>query len=176
MKSHFRRGVRRPTSPFSKLEMLSVDLQIGNVDLLAYKPPVVTLEMTDKFSTSKALLRLKTGQKVKLMQIQTGLFAYEPILKALQSLAEFPLADELLYWTSSKMLSPSPQSPIKIIEKLEADPYCDLKSLLGTPNSVKLDESQALSLLTGLKQQVSLIQGPPGTQHPISFPNARGKG
>lgn len=136
--------------------------------MLARDPPVVSLELTDKRSTSRALLRLKTGQKVKLMQIQTGVFAYEPILKGLQSLAEFPLADELLYWTSSKLPSQLSKRPARIIERLEADPSCDLQSLLRTPKTVKLDDSQASSLLSGLKQKVSLVQGPPGTRQSTS--------
>ena len=134
------------------------------MDLLAHDPPVVSLELTDQRSTSRALLRLKTGQKVKLMQIQTGIFAYEPILKGLQSLVEFPLADELLYWTSSKLPSQLSKKPTTIIKTLEADPSYDLQGLLRTPKTVKLDDSQASSLLTGLKQKVSLIQGPPGTR------------
>ena len=103
------------------------------------------------------------------MQIQTGLFAYEPILKGLQSLAEFPLADELLYWTSSKLPSHLSERPTKIIEALEVDPSCDLRRLLRTPKKIILDDSQASSLLTGLKQKVSLIQGPPGTRQSTSF-------
>ena len=142
--------------------------KIGNVDMLARDPPVVSLELTDKRSTSRALLRLKTGQKVKLMQIQTGIFAYEPILKGLQSLAEFPLADELLYWTSGKLPSQLSERPARIIERLEANPSSDLQILLRTPKTVKLDDSQASSLLSGLKQKVSLIQGPPGTRQSTS--------
>ena len=138
------------------------------MDLLARDPPVVSLELTDKRSISRALLRLKTGQKVKLMQIQTGIFAYEPILKGLQSLAEFPLVDELLYWTSSKLPSQLSKRPKTIIEALEADRSCDLQSLLRTPMKVNLDDSQASSLLAGLKQKVSLIQGPPGTRQSMS--------
>lgn len=98
------------------------------------------------------------------MQIQTGIFAYEPILKGLQSLVEFPLADELLYWTSGKLPSQSSNRPTKIIETIEADPSGNLQFLLRTPQKVVLDDSQASSLLTGLKQKVSLIQGPPGTR------------
>ena len=138
------------------------------MDLLARDPPIVSLELTDKRSTSRALLRLKTGQNVKLIQIQTGIFAYEPILKGLQSLAEFPLADELLYWTPSKLPSQLSEIPAKVIKILEANPSCDLQSLLKTPKTIKLDDSQAASLLTGLKQKVSLIQGPPGTSHSTS--------
>lgn len=133
------------------------------VDQLAQKPPIITLELTDKGSTFKALLRLKSGQKVKLMQIQTGIFAYEPILRGLQGLVDYPLADDILHWTSGYAVSPSLQPPTKLIETIEADLECDLRKLLQTPKSVTLDHSQALSLLSGLKQKVSLIQGPPGT-------------
>lgn len=143
-------------------EIVAFPIVHRNVDLLACKPPIVTLELTDQRSTSKALLRLKTGRKLKLMQIRTGIFAYEPILKGLQGLTDFPLADDILHWTSDKDLGLALQLPTKVIKKIEANYDCDLQSLLSTPKPVKLDRSQALSLLSGLKQTVSLIQGPPG--------------
>ena len=52
-------------------EIVAFPVVHRNVDLLATKPPIVTLELTDQRSTSKALLRLKTGKKLKLMQIRT---------------------------------------------------------------------------------------------------------
>ena len=143
-------------------EIVAFSVVHRNVDLLACKPPIVTLELTDQRSTSKVLLRLKTGRKLKLMQIRTGIFGYEPILKGLQVLTDFPLADDILHWIPGKALGVALQPPTKVINKIEAKLDCDLQTLLSTPKPVTLDRSQALSLLSGLKQMVSLIQGPPG--------------
>jgi hypothetical protein len=38
----------------------------------------------------------------------------------------------------------------------------DLQDTVGATRNVKLDSAQAQSLLNGLSQRVSLIQGPPG--------------
>jgi hypothetical protein len=42
------------------------------------------------------------------------------------------------------------------------NPSENLKPILGTPKDIKLDSSQARSLISGLTQKVALIQGPPG--------------
>ncbi|OBZ78261.1 NFX1-type zinc finger-containing protein 1 [Grifola frondosa] len=63
------------------------------------------------------------------------------------------------------IVQPPSSQPTRLVTSLEADPYQDLRPTLGVQNSepLKLDKSQASSLLSSLKQRVSLIQGPPGT-------------
>ena len=133
-----------------------------DVDQLAEKLPVVTLQFTGKTSTVKALLRLKTAKSVTLVQIDTAVFAFEPVLRGLQELKDMPLVDELLFWCPGSLMPQPPDAPMTLIGQVENDPAGDLQDLLSTTKPVHLDKSQASSLLTGLKQKISLIQGPPG--------------
>ena len=133
-----------------------------DIDQLARKPPVITLHFTDKASTAKSLVRLKTTRHVRLVQIDAAVFAYEPILRGLQNLRDMPLVDELLLWGSESSLTPPPHAPMALIDRLEGDPSQDIQALLQTEKPIRLDNSQMTSLLMGLKQRVSLIQGPPG--------------
>lgn len=66
-------------------------------------------------------------------------------------------------------MHPPVSLPSALIDCVERDPRRDLKHLLGTSSSILLDESQSQCLLTGLKQRVSLIQGPPGTEYMVSL-------
>lgn len=131
---------------------------------LAKKLPIVTIEFAGKTSTVKALLRLKMARSVKLVQIDTAVFAFEHVLRGLQELKDMPLVDELLFWGPGSSTSQPPDAPTILIDQVENDPAGDLQGLLSTTNAIHLDESQAASLLTGLKQKVSLIQGPPGNR------------
>lgn len=133
-----------------------------DVDQLANKLPIVTLQFTGKTSTEKALLRLKTASSVRLVQIDTAVFAFEPVLRGLQELKDMPLVHELLFWCPESSMHQPSHAPTALIDQVERNPTRDLKDLLNITESVHLDDSQALSLLTGLKQKVSLIQGPPG--------------
>lgn len=137
-----------------------------DVDQLAQNPPIITLHFRGKASTSKTLLKLKTARNVKLVQIDTAVFAYEPVLRSLQETQDLSLADELLYWTSDSVPVPPPNLPTVLIDSLENNPLQDVQGILQTPKSIYLDKIQMKSLLTGLKQRVSLIQGPPGEQIP----------
>lgn len=134
-----------------------------DLDMLARKPSIVTLELKDAASALKALLKMKLSRNIKLMQIETGTFSYEPILEGLQTLRDFPLVNEILFWTPGAPITHVEQPPKRIIDRLEADSFSNLQDVLETQNSIILDESQAQSMLTGLKQRVSLVQGPPGT-------------
>lgn len=133
-----------------------------DIDQLANKLPLVTLQFTGKSSTSKALLKMKTARSVKLVQIDTAVFAFEPVLKILQGLKGLPLAEALLFWNPKIPMTPPDDSPAQLMKQLRNDPTQDLQDTLETTKSVQLDQSQMLSLLTGLEQRVSLIQGPPG--------------
>ena len=129
---------------------------------LAADPPTVVLQFAGEASTARALLRLKTGRKIKLVQIDTAVFAFEPVLRRLQQLREIPLEEELVAWDRGRLLRQPTAMPMKIIDTIAADPCQDLQPLLQTPNSITLDESQSECLVMGLTQRVSLIQGPPG--------------
>jgi hypothetical protein len=137
-----------------------------NEEFLARRPPVVTLQLEGEATTVRALLKLKTAKHIKIVQINTAVFSFEPILKALQEIQSLPLSQELVFWRKGGTIT-SPQMQqrrvMDIIEAIRADPHQDLQGLLGTTRGpIILDKSQATSLLSGLTQSVSLIQGPPG--------------
>lgn len=133
-----------------------------HVDQLATQPPIVTLQFTGKTSTIKALLRLGSGKKLRLIQIDTAVFAFEPILKSIQELKEMPLIDEILLWKPGKCINPLSDAPVKLLCQLRLDHTQDIQSILNTSKSIRLDDSQGQSLEAGVERRVSVIQGPPG--------------
>lgn len=132
--------------------------------LLAQEPPVLALQLEGEASTTKALLKLKMveGDAVKLIQIDTAIFSYAPVLNALQQTINMPLSPELLLWKENNILSEVASQPTRIVQALWDNPRQDLQPLLQTSAKIILDTSQAASLASGLTQRVSLIQGPPG--------------
>ena len=136
-------------------------------DRLAKNPPQIVLEFDDRDGAMNVLQRLGTGAGISLTQIDTATFAYEPVLRALQTATSLPLSSELLQWDAEKdqgMPRSAGSQATKVVNALQNDPSTDLRTLLGLSKSIKLDASQAKSLLAGLTQAVSLIQGPPGTR------------
>ena len=134
-----------------------------NEDLLAKAPPEIVLQFEGGESTINTLRKLKLGDDVTLIQINTALFSYEPILKGLQQIKTLPLSSELLLWKKGDNISFVPNQAMHFVQALRHNPRTDLQSLLWTTKSIKLDNSQAASLISGLEQTISLIQGPPGT-------------
>ncbi|KAG1856384.1 P-loop containing nucleoside triphosphate hydrolase protein [Suillus subalutaceus] len=132
-------------------------------DFLIRSPPIIVIQLDGRASTSRTILRLRNAKNAKLLQIDTALFAFEPVLKALQKTQHIPVSDELLFWKRGVTLQNPPQMADDMITAIEADRSGNLQHLLQTPNPIQLDSSQALSILSGLTQRVSLIQGPPGT-------------
>lgn len=143
-------------------EIASFAIVNRDEDQLILNPPVIILQLEGEASTVTALVRLKTAKSIRLIQIDTAVFSFEPILKALQAAKTIPLSAELLFWNKDSTMTGPPSQADSIIRAIKADPRQDLQTLLKTPISIKLDESQAASLLAGLTQNVSLIQGPPG--------------
>ncbi|KAG0697526.1 P-loop containing nucleoside triphosphate hydrolase protein [Suillus ampliporus] len=132
-------------------------------DLLVRSPPIIVIQLDGRASTSRTILRLHNAKDAKLLQIDTALFAFEPVLKALQKTQHIPVSDELLFWKSGVVLRRPPQMADAVITAVCTNHSGNLQHLLQTPNPINLDRSQALSILSGLTQRVSLIQGPPGT-------------
>jgi hypothetical protein len=134
-----------------------------DIDLLAAKPPIVTLLFNGPQSTfAQTIMKLKTGNNIKLVQIDTAVFSIEPILHRLQQIKEMELQNEILSWKKGTKIGRTSSWPWKIVGSIESDPTQDLMGLLGGKKSIKLDTSQCKSLIMGLKRRVSLIQGPPG--------------
>ncbi|EIN07312.1 P-loop containing nucleoside triphosphate hydrolase protein [Punctularia strigosozonata HHB-11173 SS5] len=130
-------------------------------DLLAQKLPIIVLQLEGQATTVKALIRLKSAKTIKLLQIDTALFAFEPILKALQHTTTFPLNRHLIFWDQGESSPLQPQSGL--VKSILRSPGQDLGPLLGVSKPIVLDKSQSSSLVMGLTHSVSLIQGPPGT-------------
>ena len=136
-------------------------------DLLAQKPPKIVLQLEGLMSTTKALLKLHTPKHhtpkhIKLLQIDTAIFSYEPILAALQEKLSLALSPELLSKEEGNIMKTPLSQPSHLVEAIKANPCQNLQPLLNTTGRIELDEAQALSLLSGLTRTVSLIQGPPG--------------
>lgn len=148
----------------SGTEIIAFPTIFRDVDRLAKVPPEIVLHFENEESIRKALQKLKLDDGVMLLQIDTAIFSYEPILKRLQENNTLPLASELLLWKkgiSVAQLDDSEQAS-PIVEALGADIRTNLQSLLSSSKPIDLDASQAKSLISGLTQRVSLLQGPPG--------------
>ncbi|TFK32805.1 P-loop containing nucleoside triphosphate hydrolase protein [Crucibulum laeve] len=131
-------------------------------DLLVKTPPIIILLLDGEGSSKNALRKLKTDDDVKLIQIDTAIFSYEPVLKALQQATLLPLSNELLMWEEDSVVSEVICQASPVVQALRNNPHTDLSHVLNT-KSIKLDGSQVNSLLAGLTQKLSMIQGPPGT-------------
>ncbi|TFY66383.1 hypothetical protein EVG20_g4700 [Dentipellis fragilis] len=132
-------------------------------ELLARALPMIVVQFNGEVSTRKALSALKTATKITLVLIQTAMFAYEPVLKAIQGVRHMPLSPELLAWGEDSLPETPSLYPSELVSALETDPRQDLKPFLQTSTAIILDKAQAASMLSALTRRVSLIQGPPGT-------------
>ncbi|KAI6121083.1 hypothetical protein F5141DRAFT_1210762 [Pisolithus sp. B1] len=101
------------------------------------------IKIEGQISLSKALLHLKKAKQLRLIQIDCAVFAFEPVLKALQRMPVLPLSEEILFWEGGKQIASPPVVVTEITGPLSRYPSMDLKSLLQTPNSITLDDSQA---------------------------------
>jgi len=131
--------------------------------LLAQKPSHIVLQLEgQKWWTAWALMKLHAAQHIKLLQINTAVFSYEPILTALKEKQSLLLSPELLLWKEGSVMKTPSSQPTCIVDAIKANPCQNLQYLLKTSKPIVLDKAQAASLLSGLTQRVSLIQGPPG--------------
>lgn len=144
---------------------------IRDENRLAKDPPEIVMQFEGNDDmTEDCLLKLKMKSNVVLIQIDTPMFSYEPILKRLQQTNTLPLSSELLLWKKGNELSTAFSSTtMAIVEALRRDPQMNLQGILATQMSIILDASQSASLLCSLTQPVSLIQGPPGKFNCNSF-------
>lgn len=140
---------------------------VRDEDMLAQRPPILCLQFPVA-AVENALLRIKTAKNnVKLVQLSTALFAYEPVLKQLKEIKELSLEADIIRWQEGNSLSlPNYHRDYglqDLIRDLENDHSLDLQDRLQLPSPTSLDESQAICLRSGLTQRLTLIQGPPGT-------------
>lgn len=134
-----------------------------DVERLARDPAVICLQFDGKLAAVQALIALKSGQSNRLVQLETAIFAYEPVLKSLQRMSLPALTPELFLWDDTSVLSPPPVTPSAVIKSLQDDPLRDIGAFLHLGRVIVLDPAQRTALLCALSQRVALIQGPPGT-------------
>ncbi|OJD15900.1 hypothetical protein AJ78_03879 [Emergomyces pasteurianus Ep9510] len=138
---------------------------VRDEDLLKKDPPFIRVQISPD-SVGRSLLHLKTASGIGLVQLNTAVFAYEPVLLQLKETKELSLESELLHWNpgdSVAKISYPCGKMADLVSKIRDDPFLDLKSMLGLPNTTCLEESQANCFVSALSQRVSSIQGPPGT-------------
>lgn len=133
-----------------------------NEDALIKEPPVVMLQILGDEAFKKALLALKLSGNLEFVLVDTPIFAYEPVLKCLQQKVDLPLADELLTHSVTDGAPQSPLIPSSVVERLSDRRDGNVQDILRTAKNITLDSSQMDSLIAGLVQPLSLIQGPPG--------------
>jgi hypothetical protein len=131
-------------------------------EALSKIPATITLQFADDATMSKALVKTKTSDNIKLVQLDAAIFAFEPFLRRLQEITNLPLKEEILHWEEDKDIDGPSFQPIKVIRDLKERSGKDLKDYLRLEKSVTLNESQMNSLCACLTQRVSLVQGPPG--------------
>jgi len=140
-------------------EPISFPTIYRDVDDLIKTPAQVTLQFRDDLSLKRTLSLIKSGQNIKMIELDSAIFAYEPFLRRLQKIRNLPLADEMLRYECQKASTLMPEN---IIASLECHAGKDIRELLRLKKKIILDESQMKSLTSCLRQRVSLVQGPPG--------------
>jgi hypothetical protein len=138
-------------------------------NLLSRSPPIIVLRIEDRESFTRTLLASKSSGDLSFVQVDTAVFAYEPILKCLQKMTELPLKEQIVDLQPGSSTVEAEVLPLNIVDRIRRDAQDDLGLTLDTPKPIKLDKPQAESLLNGLTNRVSLIQGPPGTSPFVEF-------
>jgi hypothetical protein len=129
---------------------------------LAQCPPCIVLRFSSEVDFTKALLATKTAEVLKFVVVDTVVFAYEPVLKALQNKTQIPMREELLQFDIIESWPTSEIQPESIAKLIRENSQRELRHIIGTDKSIKLDSSQEAALLSGLIRRVCMIQGPPG--------------
>ena len=151
-------------------EVLAFPSIVRDEKLLAKARPILVLRFDNgKQGITNALMRVPKAKQVKLIHIDTAVFAYEPILTALQEKRSIPLERELLFFKDGMALDPPAHQPKAMVAEIKAAPTQNLQRVLRTLAPIHLDLAQANALTNALSQRVALIQGPPGMVHPLSL-------
>ncbi|KAK4124691.1 P-loop containing nucleoside triphosphate hydrolase protein [Parathielavia appendiculata] len=151
-------------------ELLGFAFVDRDVDKLAQWPPVVSLQFADDNGLRRTLLALSLPgrESVQFVLVDTPVFAYEPVLRGLQRIADVPLLDLLVYPPSvADSGFEVPRKLVPLVSKLESSAESlgptGVVRLVTPTGKIEIDDSQLAALLLALKSPVSLIQGPPGT-------------
>lgn len=133
--------------------------------LLLLDPPRVCLQFADKRSWRGALVALKRSPAdVKFTLVDTPVFAYEPVLKVLQTMTTLPLAEFLMNPAVANEDTFRMKPGIaRFVSGLQSTTMKDGEEGVMLDAKTHIDLSQRDSLRNALAQSVSMIQGPPGT-------------
>lgn len=146
-------------------EVVTLGTLVRDENLLAANPPVICLQIP-VINGDRALRDIKEAKAVKLVQLNTTMFSYAPILEQLKEMKELPFEDEILRWDGSHRPKPPVYLLSPVVTDLVEDLRCnfsrDLQPALELPGPTKLDRSQAECFVTGITTRLSTIQGPPG--------------
>ncbi|KAJ2983613.1 hypothetical protein NUW58_g6220 [Xylaria curta] len=147
-------------------EVITLGTLIREEDLLSVQPAILCLQIPAA-NCERALQRINGTKAVKLVQLNTAMFSYAPILKQLAEIKELPFENEILRWNAESKSQPpgyvlSP-TMTTLLKDLLSNPSRDIQDALRLPSSTTLDKSQAACFVTGMVQRLSAIQGPPGT-------------
>lgn len=125
--------------------------------------PTLALDVPGQDGVNRVFLYAKIGAALTFLAVNTPLFAYEPVLQRLQKKIEFPMADILLATEPRQESLELGAKLTAVINHIRLSQGKDLQGIIGSPREVSLDMSQMNSLIDGLEQRISVIQGPPGT-------------
>ncbi|KAF3145705.1 hypothetical protein TWF703_006847 [Orbilia oligospora] len=170
----------------NQLAILVVDDEIvgfgklaRDVESLREPTPAIifTLEDTDVVSQvikklwDAVVARDEGEPDIKLVCVDSPVYAHEPILKRLQTMRAIPLAKELLHFEKGKEIGKTSFHPEELIPNI--NPETPLKDHVraGT-DSITMDRAQCVAIKRALQNKVALIQGPPGKEpssHPLNF-------
>ena len=148
-------------------EVVAFPSIVRDEKLLARDPPILVLRFDNgRQGIMNALMRGPKAKHVKLIHIDTAVFAYEPVLRSLQLKRSIPLEREILFFKEGMTLDPPIHQQKAIVAAIKAAPAQNLQHLLDTPTPIYLDTAQVSALTNALSQKVALIQGPPGMCNP----------
>nr|XP_018911146.1 PREDICTED: uncharacterized protein LOC109039891 [Bemisia tabaci]XP_018911147.1 PREDICTED: uncharacterized protein LOC109039891 [Bemisia tabaci] len=148
-------------------DFITLGTLVRDENLLTQLPTVLCIQLPPS-GIEKVLLQLKEASSgIRLLQVDTAIFSYEPILTQLKEMRELSLGQEIVAWKVGDPVPPPDynlsEELLDLMEHLYIDCSHDLQSYLRLQNSTKLDQAQAECFLTALQQKVTVIQGPPGT-------------
>jgi len=70
-------------------------------DNIAGDPGQVIVRFQDDNTLPSSLAKMRESKNIKLVQLDSSIFAFEPFLRRLQDLYELPLSEELLHWNGA---------------------------------------------------------------------------
>ena len=124
----------------------------------------------DMMETIQEFAERQQTPPTRLLVVSSSLFAYDPVLKGLQSMAAVPFADEILRGQRHELGSTDDFPERRVASTLTsrgasnlATDYRPTIPRLHQGKVDKLDPSQQHALDVSLSNRVALIQGPPGT-------------